>query len=337
MTIAAREIHLKSRPQGLPGVDNFEPVEHRLDPPLPGQLLVRTLVMSVDPYMRGRMIDAPSYIPPFKLGEALEGSAVGVVEQSAHADFKPGDLVTHFAGWRDHAVIDAATAHKIDTSLAPVEAWLGALGIPGHTAYVGLLGIAELKAGETVFVSAAAGAVGSMAVQIAKLKGARVVASVGSAAKAQWVKDELGADAVINYKTAGDLTQALREAAPEGIDVYFDNVGGDHLEAAIAVANRHARIALCGMIAQYNDDTPPAAPRNLFKVAANGIRLQGFLILDHMDILPDFIRDMADWIRDGRVTSRDTILDGLDNAPRAFIGLFAGENTGKMLVRLAAS
>lgn len=335
MTIAAREIHLKSRPAGLPGRDNFELVERTLAAPATGQLLVRTLFMSVDPYMRGRMIDAPSYIPPFKLNEALEGAAVGVVEQSAHLDFKTGDLVSHFSGWRDHVLVDAATVNKIDTTKAPAEAWLGPLGIPGHTAYVGLVRIAELKPTDTVFVSAAAGAVGSMAVQIAKLKGARVIASVGSEEKARWVKDELGADAVINYKTAGDLAEALRQAAPEGIDVYFDNVGGDHLEAAIAVANKNARIVLCGMISQYNDGTPPAGPRNLYDAAIKSVRLEGFIITDHFDILPDFIAGMTGWIADGRITSRDTIVTGLENAPQAFIGLFSGENLGKMLVKLA--
>lgn len=335
MTIAAREIHLKSRPAGLPGHDNFELVERTLAAPATGQLLVRTLFMSVDPYMRGRMIDAPSYIPPFKLNEALEGAAVGVVELSAHPDFKTGDLVSHFSGWRDHVLVDAATVNKIDTTKAPAEAWLGPLGIPGHTAYVGLIRIAELKPTDTVFVSAAAGAVGSMAVQIAKLKGARVIGSVGSEEKARWVRDELGADAVINYKTAGDLVEALRQAAPEGIDVYFDNVGGDHLEAAIAVANKNARIVLCGMISQYNDGTPPAGPSNLYDAAIKSVRLEGFIITDHFDILPEFIADMTGWIADGRVTSRDTIVTGLENAPQAFIGLFSGENLGKMLVKLA--
>ncbi|WP_395450632.1 zinc-binding dehydrogenase [Aminobacter sp. UC22_36] len=214
MSIAAREIHLKSRPTGLPGQDNFQLVERSLPAPAEGQLLVKTLFMSVDPYMRGRMTDRPSYIAPFEIGKPLEGSAVGIVEQSAHPDFKAGDLVSHFSGWRDHVLVDAATTNKIDASKAPAEAWLGPLGIPGHTAYVGLLRIAGLKAGETVFVSAAAGAVGSMAVQIAKLKGARVVASVGSEEKARWVK-ELGADAIINYRTAGDLTEALKKLRPK--------------------------------------------------------------------------------------------------------------------------
>ena len=334
MTIAAREIHLKSRPTGLPDLENFELVERRLPDLVDGQLLVRTLWMSVDPYMRGRMVDRPSYIAPFQVGQPLEGAAVGVVEQSAAAGFKPGDLVGHFSGWRDRAVIDASTAAKIESAV-PLQAWLGPLGVPGQTAHAGLLHIAGLKQGDTVFVSAAAGAVGSMAVQIAKIKGARVIASVGTEDKARWVRDELGANAVINYRTAGDLTKALAKAAPQGIDVYFDNVGGDHLDAALAVANRFARFAICGMIAQYNDETPPPGPRNMAALIVKRIRMQGYIILDHPDLTPEFTREMLGWLAEGRIKSRDTVVEGLENAPKAFIGLFSGDNTGKMLVKLA--
>jgi NADPH-dependent curcumin reductase CurA len=337
MSVAAREIHLKSRPFGLPASENFELTERRLPSPSAGQLLVRTLVMSVDPYMRGRMIDRPSYIAPFRIGEALEGCAIGIVEETGATNFKQGDLVSHFAGWRDYALIDAATAGKIDTASAPVQAWLGPLGVPGHTAYAGLLRIAALQEGETVFVSAAGGAVGSMAAQIAKIKGGKIIGSVGSEEKARWLKDELGADAVINYRTAGDLTEALAKAAPDGIDVYFDNVGGEHLEAAIAVANPFARFALCGMIAQYNDGTLPPGPRNIYTAVIKSLTLHGFKVLDpmNMDLLPDFTRDMRQWIAEGRIKWRETIVEGLENAPQAFIGLFAGENVGKMLVKIA--
>ncbi|MDQ6436431.1 NADP-dependent oxidoreductase [Mesorhizobium sp. LHD-90] len=333
MTIAAREIHLKSRPAGLPGPENFELVERRLSAPADGQLLVRSLWMSVDPYMRGRMVDRPSYIAPFQVGQPLEGAAVGVVEQSAAPGFKPGDMVTHFSGWRDRAVIDAATVAKIDPA-APLQAWLGPLGVPGQTAHAGLTHIAGLREGDTVFVSAAAGAVGSMAVQIAKIKGARVIGSVGTEDKARWVRDELGADAVINYRTAGDLTRALAEAAPQGIDVYFDNVGGDHLDAALAVANKFARFAIGGMIAQYNDEVPPPGPRNLAALIGKRIRMQGYIILDHPDLTPSFTHEMLGWLAEGRIKSRDTVVEGLENAPKAFIGLFSGDNTGKMLVKL---
>lgn len=337
MTLAAREIHLKSRPSGLPSPENFRLVENTLPPPVDGQLLVKTLWMSVDPYMRGRMIDRPSYIAPFQVDHALEGAAVGLVQQSRAEGFQPGDLVTHFSGWRDHAVIDAASASKIDADAAPMPAWLGPLGIPGITAYVGLTRITDLKAGETIFISAAAGAVGSMAVQIAKIIGARVIASAGSREKADWVKNELGADVVINYRTAGDLTAALQAAAPEGIDVYFDNVGGDHLQAALAVAKPYARFAICGMIAGYNDEAPVPGPDNLATIVIKSLNLRGFLVLDHLDIVTEFAPKMTAWLAEGRIKSRDTVVEGLENAPQAFIGLFSGDNTGKMLVKLADS
>jgi hypothetical protein len=335
MTMTAHEFHLKSRPSGAAGPENFEFVERTLPAPGEGQLLVRALWMSVDPYMRGRMSDAPSYIAPFQLGQPLEGDAVGVVEESRDGRFKPGDIIKHFFGWRDRAVVDAAGVVKVDPDAAPLPAWLGPLGIPGLTAWAGLVHIAELKAGETVFVSAAAGAVGSMAVQIARIKGARVIASVGSEQKARWVKDELGADAVINYKTSGDLTKALAKAAPEGIDVYFDNVGGDHLEAALANANTYARFVICGMIAQYNHKAPPPGPRNMAAILVKRIRMRGYIILDHLDLIPEFNREMIGWLKDGAIRSRDTIVEGLENAPKAFLGLFSGDNTGKMLVKLA--
>jgi len=335
VTVAAREIHLKSRPSGTPGPDNFALVERTLPDLADGQLLAKALWMSVDPYMRGRMSDRPSYIAPFQLGQPLEGDTIGVVEESRDDRFKPGDVVKHFFGWRDRAIVDATAATRIDPAALPLPAWLGPLGIPGLTARAGLTHIAKLKEGETVFVSGAAGAVGSMAVQIAKIKGARVVASVGTDEKARWVKDELGADAVINYKTAGNLTKALTEAAPKGIDVYFDNVGGDHLDAALAVANDFARFAICGMIAQYNDATPPPGPRNIAAVLVKRITMRGYIILDHLDLVPLFNAEMIGWLKSGKVKSRDTIVEGLENAPKAFLGLFSGDNTGKMLVRIA--
>lgn len=335
MTVAAREIHLKSRPSATPGPDNFALVERTLPDLADGQLLVKALWMSVDPYMRGRMSDRPSYIAPFQLGQPLEGDTIGVVEESRDERFKPGDVVKHFFGWRDRAIVDAAAVTRIDPAALPLPAWLGPLGIPGLTAWAGLTHIAKLKEGETVFVSGAAGAVGSAAVQIAKIKGARVVASVGTDDKARWVKDELGADAVINYKTAGNLTKALAEATPKGIDVYFDNVGGDHLDAALAVANDFARFAICGMIAQYNDATPPPGPRNIAAVLVKRITVRGYIILDHLDLVPRFNAEMIAWLKSGKVKSRDTIVEGLENAPKAFLGLFSGDNTGKMLVRIA--
>lgn len=337
--IIAQEIQLRSRPSGLPSPDNFQLAEIRLAAPEPGQVLVRNLWISVDPYMRGRMVDRPSYIPPFQLGQALDGAALGVVEHSAAPALNRGDVVAHFAGWRSHALIAAATAMKIDvdpSGTVPLQAYLGALGFPGLTAYAGLTRIARLQRGETVFVSAASGAVGSLVVQIAKLQGARVIASAGSEDKLRWLKEELGVDVAINYRDARTpLAAALAAAAPEGIDVYFDNVGGDHLEAALAVANPRARFILCGMISGYNADTAPSGPNNIFLAVEKRITLQGMLVSDHLDLMPDFLRDMQSWIRAGQVRLRDTVVDGLDRAPDAFIGLFSGANFGKMLVRLA--
>lgn len=334
MTVTAREIHLKSRPEGLPSRDNFELVERPLEAPKEGQLLLRNLWMSVDPYMRGRMVDRKSYIPPFQLGEALEGGAIGRVLESGDTRFQTGDLVSHFAGWRDHAVVDGEAARKIEADRIPAQAYLGVLGMPGLTAYAGLTRIAEPKPGETIFVSAAAGAVGAVACQVARLRGCRVVGSAGSQDKIDWLLQEAGVDAVINYKTTGNLQAALAEACPDGIDIYFDNVGGNHLDAALALANEGARFVLCGMIAQYNAGADLPGVRNLFQAVARRIKLQGMIVRDHFDLLPDFTREMSQWIADGQITWRETVVDGLENAPQAFIGLFRGENTGKMLVRL---
>ena len=331
MSIVAREIHLKSRPSGLPDPADFAASERVLPEPADGQLIVRNSFISVDPYMRGRMIDEPSYIEPFALDAPLDGAAIGTVVASRDPRFAVGSTVTHFSGWRDYALVDAASANLVDTTSIPAQTYLGPLGFPGLAAYAGLLRFGKPRAGETVFVSAASGAVGSVAVQIAKLKGARVIASVGSAEKADWLR-ELGADAVINYRQVDDLASALRAAAPDGIDVYFDNVGGTHLEAAIEVANDVARIVLCGMIEQYNSEA--RGPRNLYTAVKKSIVLSGFITPNQLDLWPDFARDMAAWIEAGQVTSRETIVDGLDHAVPAFLGLFSGQNIGKMLVRL---
>ncbi|MCY1277138.1 putative NADP-dependent oxidoreductase YfmJ [compost metagenome] len=333
MSVIAREIHLKSRPTGLPEHQNFALVERTLPAVAEGQILVRNLFMSVDPYMRGRMDEADSYIEPFQIGEVLEGTAVGLVVESANSQFSVGDPVAHFAGWRDYSLLNADDhINLLSTDLVPIQAFLGALGLPGHAAYYGMLHIAKPQAGETVFVSSAAGAAGSIAAQIAKLKGCRVIGSVGSDAKAKWLKDELGLDAVINYNAEPDLEAALRREAPEGIDVYFDNVGGSHLEAAIAVANDFARFPLCGMVAQYNDAV--AGPRNIYAVIQKSLLLQGFIGINHMDTWEAFIQDVGTWIAEGQIKTRETIVDGLENAPDALIGLFSGDNYGKMLVRI---
>lgn len=331
MPIVSRQFHLAKRPSGLPGPGNFKLVERPLDPRAEGQLVVRNEWISVDPYMRGRMADRKTYIPPFELNQPMDGAAIGVVVESGVDAFSAGDTVSHFSGWRDYALIDAASANRIELA-APKSAYLGALGFPGLAAYAGLLRIGQPKPGETVFVSASAGAVGSLVAQIAKIKGCRVVGSVGSDEKARWLLDA-GINAVVNYKKSPDLAAALADVAPEGIDIYFDNVGGVHLEAAIAAANNFARFPLCRMIGQYNNQ--PVGPRNIYSVLEKSIRLQGFLASNHLDLWQDFQRDVTRWISEGRVTWKETIFDGLESAPTAFLGLFAGENIGKMLVRLA--
>lgn len=331
-----REIHLKSRPAGMPSPDNFELVETPLPRPAAGQFLVRNIWMSVDPYMRGRMMDRKSYVPPFQIGQPLDGGSVGRVIESNHPGFAPGDHVCGFAtgGWREYWVSDGTMMQKVDPGLAPLQAYLGVLGMPGLTAYAGLLRIGEPKATETVFVSAAAGAVGSVVCQIAKIKGCRVVGSVGSESKAEWLEREAGADGVVRYKACGDLRAAVARECPQGIDVYFDNVGGEHLEVALDLMNNFGRIAACGMISMYNAAEPPPGPRNLVLIVARSIRMQGFIVSNHLDMVPSFYTDMGQWIREGRVKWRETVYEGIENAPRAFLGLFTGENVGKMLVRL---
>ena len=327
------EIRLASRPTGMPTLENFELVQVPMPQPEPGQVLVRNLVMSVDPYMRGRMNDVKSYVPPFQLGQALDGGAVGEVVRSRSDQLSPGDLVLHGLGWREHAVGDARSFRKVEP-LPDNSAYLGALGMPGLTAYVGLVDVAGLCEGETVFVSGAAGAVGSLAGQIAKLRGAaRVGGSAGTDAKVAWLLDELGFDAAFNYR-AGPVRAQLKTVAPEGIDVYFDNVGGEHLEAAIGALKPFGRAALCGAIAEYNNEDPAPGPRNLTLAVTKRLTLRGFIVSDHQRRMPDFLAEISPAIADGQVKLATTVVDGLPNAPRALLGLFHGENTGKMVVRL---
>jgi NADPH-dependent curcumin reductase CurA len=331
---APREVQLKARPVGWPTHDDFELVESVVPELEDGQLRVRNTVMSVDPYMRGRMSDAKSYAAPFALGEAMQGGAVGVVEESRAEGFAVGDHVLHGLGWREVAVLDAASARVVDTALAPDSAYLGVLGMTGLTAYVGLTRIAQLQPGDIVFVSGAAGAVGSVAGQIAKAMGAaRVVGSAGTPAKVRHVLDDLGFDAAFDYHD-GKVSRMLRDAAPDGIDVYFDNVGGDHLEAAIGSLRLGGRIAICGAISAYNDTEPAPGPRNLSRLIQTRGRIQGFLVGDHYDLAKEYAAKAAGWIADGRLTSRETVVDGLENAVDAFLGQLRGDNTGKMVVRL---
>ncbi len=332
----ATEIRLAARPHGVPTMDNFDIVETEVPKPGPGQILVRNVVMSVDPAMRGRMNDVKSYSPPFVVGEAMQGGAVGEVIESTVDDFAVGDHVLHQAGWRTHAVLDAKRAVKVDDSVAPPSTYLGVLGMPGLTAYAGLLVSAEFKEGDTVFVSGAAGAVGSLVGQLARLKGAkRVIGSAGSAEKVRYLTEELGFDAAFNYKD-GPVAEQLAAAAPEGIDVYFDNVGGEHLEAAIASMNLHGRIAVCGMISQYNATEPTPAPRNLVQLIAKRITMRGLLVLDHWHLMQEFVAEVAPLVASGEIKYSETFVDGIRNAPDAFLGLLSGANTGKMLVRLSS-
>jgi NADPH-dependent curcumin reductase CurA len=338
----SREWHLVRRPQGSPTDDDFRLVEVDLPQPRADDVVVRNTWLSVDPYMRGRMDDRKSYVSPFALDAPMDGGAVGVVEEvgSDVHDLAIGDTVLHGHGWRERFVTDRTRVQRVDPHAAPPQAYLGVMGMPGLTAYVGLLEIARMQPGETVFVSGAAGAVGSLVGQIAKLKGAAaVVGSAGGPAKAAWLVDEVGFDAAIDYKAVraqgGSLRAALREKAPDGVDVYFDNVGGDHLEAAIGCLRLHGRAAICGMISQYNALSPTPGPRNLALLIQNRLTLRGFLVADHADVRPTFVTDMGGWLREGRVVWRETVVDGLENAVTAFRGLLSGDNTGKMLVRLA--
>ena len=334
MTTIAREIRLTGRPTGEPRLDHFELAAVELPDPAPGQLLVRNTWMSVDPYMRGRMNDAPSYIAPFELGAPLEGDAVGEVVASRADSIPVGATVKHFRGWRDHALLDAAEATILDTALAPADAYLGPLGITGLTAYVALTETAPVRPGDVVFVSAAAGAVGSVAGQIARRMGAsRVVGAAGGPDKAGTVVRRFGFDAAIDYK-AGPVAEQLARAAPDGIDVYVDNVGGDHLEAAIAALRDRGRIALVGAIGEYNAADPPPGPRNLYQAVIKQLTLRGILVLSHLDRLPEWIERAAGWLADGTLRTEQTVVEGLARAPQAFLGVLGGANIGKMLVRV---
>ena len=329
----SREIRLKNRPVGLPRESDFELATVPVPTPGAGEVLVRNLYMSVDPYMRGRMLDQPSYVQPFQVGQPLDGGCVGQVVQSQSGKWQVGDYVLGRKGWREYYVSDGAELTKIDPNLAPVQTYLGTLGMPGLTAYVGLLDIGRPRAGETVFVSAAAGAVGTVVCQIAKLQGCRVVGSAGAPDKVAWLQEVAGVDAAFNYKDVGSLTAELGQHCPNGIDVYFENVGGAHLEAALDHMNSFGRIALCGMISHYNETTPSSGPHNLRLAVRKRLTLRGFIVSDHLDRQAQFYNDMSMWIAAGKIKWQETIIAGIENAPRAFIGLFKGDNVGKMLVR----
>jgi NADPH-dependent curcumin reductase CurA len=339
--MTSSEWHLTRRPAGVPVDEDFALVDVELPTPDAGEIVVRNTFLSVDPYMRGRMNDAKSYVPPFQLDRPMDGDAVGVVDQvgegavdSNGSEIAVGDVVSHALGWRTHSLVHGKTARVLNTSLAPAQAYLGVLGMPGLTAYAGLLRVGELAEGDRVFVSAAAGAVGSLVGQLARLKGASwVVGSAGGPEKTAWLRDEAGFSAAIDYK-ATPIRQGLAQAAPEGIDVYFDNVGGDHLEAAISALRPRGRVAICGMISVYNATEPAPGPRNMPMIIGKRLTLRGFLVFDHSDLRPQFETEVGQWLADGKIVWRETIVEGIDNAVNGFRDLLAGANTGKMLIRL---
>jgi NADPH-dependent curcumin reductase CurA len=334
-----QEIRLKQYPNGMPTEDIFEIAKVDIPQPKEGEFLVRNIWMSVDPYMRGRMRspqEAKSYISSFQLNKSLDGGCVGQVIESKNKELTVGEYVLGNFGWREYWISNGTDTSKINSKLAPIQSFLGVLGMTGLTAYAGLFRIGKLNEGkDTVFVSAASGAVGSIAAQIAKIKGCHVVGSAGSDEKVEWLLDEAKLDYAFNYKNIdeNDISSELEKACPEGIDLYFDNVGGKHLEAAIDNMKTFGRIVLCGMISQYNVAIPYALP-NLFLAIPNRLDLHGFIVRDHYDMQDEFHSSMIKWINEGKIKWKETIVEGLENAPKAFIGLFNGENFGKMLVKI---
>lgn len=329
-----REIHLVSRPQGMPRLENFRLVES--DPPelRDGEFLVRNEWISVDPYMRGRMREGKSYVEAFELNQPMQGGCVGKIVESKHSGFTAGEYVLGNLGWREYWTSEGSGVQKIDTDESNARHYLSVLGMTGLTAYVGLIQIGRLQKGQTVFVSAASGAVGSIVCQIAKLHDCRVVGSSGSQSKIDWLKERAGIDAALNYHETDDLSAQLAELCPEGIDLYFDNVGGDHLAAAIDNMNNFGRIVCCGMISGYNDQEPQPGPSNLFKIIVKRLCMEGFLVFDHAQLQQQFHQQMSEWIAQGKIVWEETITEGLENAPQAFLDLFEGDKLGKALVKV---
>jgi len=329
------QILFKSRPTGWVDASHFQVAKGPIAKPASGEVLIRNIFMSLDPYMRGRMREQKSYAPGFELGQVLQAGAVGEVIESNDRSLAVGDLVEGRLGWETHSVAKAANVNKVDGNVGSLSHYLGVLGMPSMTAWVGLRDIGQPKAGETVYVSAASGAVGQVAGQIAKLQGCYVAGSAGSDAKVAYIKDELGFDAAFNYQTATALSDALAQACPEGIDVYFENVGGAMLDAVLLNVNPYARIVACGMISQYNLEKPEGV-HNLGTIVGNKVRLQGFIVSDHMHLKAEFMAEMSGWLAAGKIKYREDITQGIENAPSAFIGMLKGENFGKQVVQIAA-
>ena len=330
-----RRVVLVRRPPGEPAESDFRIEEVAVPEPRHGEVLVKVKWLSLDPYQRGRMRDAASYAAPVALNEVMTGGTVGEVVKSQYADFKVGDIVEDRLGWQEYAIGGGPSLRKVDPSIAPISTANGVLGMPGMTAYFGLLHVGQPKPGETVVVSAASGAVGQVAGQIAKLMGCRAVGIAGGAKKCAFVKDELGFDACIDYKAEKDLDAALRAACPNGIGVYFDNVGGAVSDAVLRNLNFFARVALCGSISQYNATSAEMGPRLMGTFVGKRVTARGFIVTDFVQHYGPALRQMGEWVRNGKVKYREDVVEGIDKAPRAFIGMLRGENFGKMLVKVA--
>jgi len=331
--ILSREIRLNSRPKGVPTAANFSLAQVELEPLLDRQVLVRNLFMSVDPYMRGRMNEGKSYVPPFALGKPLEGGAVGEVVESRAKEFKPGDAVVSNFGWREYFITAPDQLHSVSREVQPLSVYLGTLGMTGMTAWVGL-NLVEVKGGDVIYISGAAGAVGNVAGQLAKLRGCGVIGSAGSMEKVEFLREECGFDIAFDYKV-GPVVEQLKVEAPEGIDVYFDNVGGEMLEAALSALRAHGRIIACGGISGYNEEKPRPGPSNLFNMTAKRLTMKGFIVRDWLDRQGEFEKEVGGYFRAGKVKHKETVVDGIGQAVGAFIGLFKGKNIGKMVVKLA--
>jgi NADPH-dependent curcumin reductase CurA len=333
MPYTSREIRLSSRPNGMPTTNNFALVQTELEPLQEGQVLVRNLYMSVDPYMRGRMNDTKSYVPPFQLGKPLEGSAVGEVVESRDQAFKPGDVVTSSFGWREAFIASPKELHSVSREVQPLSVYLGVLGMTGMTAWAGLT-MVEVKAEDVVFISGAAGAVGNVAGQLAKLRGCQVIGSAGSPEKIKFLQEECGFDLAFNYKS-GPVLEQLNQVAPDGIDVYFDNVGGETLEAALSALRVHGRIIACGGISGYNEEKPQSGPSNLFNMTTKRLTMKGLIVGDWLDRQEEFEAEVGRYFEAGKLKNKETVVEGIDQAVNAFLGLFEGKNVGKMVVKLA--
>lgn len=329
-----RQYYLAERPVGVPTAEHVKCRDVALAPLAPGQVRLRNLYLSLDPAIRGWMDDGPNYIEPINLGDAVRSSVIGRVVESAHDDFKTGDVAMTMGGWEAYTTVAGETLNRLDeTAGIPLSHFLGVLGPTGLTAYFGLMEVGRPKAGETVLVSAAAGAVGSVVGQIAKMQGARVVGMAGSGDKCDWLTGELGFDAAINYRTCGDYRKAIAAACPDGVDVYFDNVGGEILDAALLCLNKHARVAICGWISSYNSEQIPHLA-NLWQLVAQSVTMQGFVVLDYLDCFADGIAQLAEWVMSGQLKFREDVVDGLDEVLPTFLRLFEGSNQGKLIIRI---